>query len=145
VHHVSFVTAQLFSVPWSSVICWGFLTTYFFYGTGHNPTFPGIQWEAAFVGTGGQFSNHIVPALLVCLNTFTSHFVLSLLLPVLLVAPFTLHTMFSKILPSGVKDGIKSKDMKRGELILYERDDLLYQGTFIVCAKYILFFGIRVS
>ena len=135
----------MFIVPWSSVICWGFLTTYFFYGTGHNPTFPGIQWDAAFVGTGGQFSNHIVPALLVGLNTFTSHVVLSLMLPILLVAPFTLHTMFSKILPSGVKDGVKSNDMKQGELILYERDDMLYQGMFILCAKYMLFFGIRVS
>ena len=62
---------------------------YFFYGTGHNPTFTGVQWDAAFVGTGGQFSNHIVPALLVGLNTFTSHAVLSLMLPILLVAPFT--------------------------------------------------------
>lgn len=145
VHHVCFVAAQMFSVPWSSVICWGFLTMYFFYGTGHNPTFPGIQWDAAFVGTSGQFSNHIVPALLVGLSTFASHVVLSLMLPILLVAPFTLHTMFSKILPSGVKDGVKSKDMKQGELILYERDDLLYQGMFILCAKYILFFGVRVS
>lgn len=118
---------------------------YFFYGTGHNPTFPGIQWDAAFVGTSGQFSNHIVPALLVGLNTFTSHVVLGLMLPILLVAPFTLHTMFSKILPSGVKDGVKSKDMKQGEMILYEIDDMLYQGMFILCAKYILFFGIRVS
>lgn len=117
---------------------------YFFYGTGHTPTFPGIHWEAAFVGTGGQFSNHIVPALLVCLNTFAAHIVLSVMLPVLLVAPFTLHVMFPKMLPSA-KDSIKSKDMKRGELILYEKDDLLYQEAFILCTKYILFFGIRVS
>ena len=55
--------------------------------------------------------------------------------------------MFSKIFPSGVKDGVKSKDIKQGELILYERDDMLYQGMFILCAKYeyILVFGIRVS
>jgi len=97
------------------------------------------------VGTGGQFSNHIVPALLVCLNTFASHIVLSLMLPILLVAPFTLHVMFPKILLTAVKDSVKNKDMKRGELILYEKDDLLYQGAFTLCTKYILFFGIRVS
>lgn len=136
-------SAQLFNVPWSSVVCWGFLAVCFFYGTGHTPTFPGIQWEAAFVGTGGQFSNHIVPALLICINTFASHIVMSLMLPVLLVAPFTLHVMFSKILPSAAKDGVKSKDIKQGELVLYKKDDLLYEGAFILCARYILFFGIR--
>jgi hypothetical protein len=97
------------------------------------------------VGTGGQFSNHIVPALLICINTFASHIVMSFMLPVLLVTPFTLHVMFSKILPSAAKDSVKNKDMKQGELILYKKDDLLYEGTFILCAKYILFFGIRVS
>ncbi|PNF16392.1 hypothetical protein B7P43_G10493 [Cryptotermes secundus] len=136
---------QLFSVPWSSVVCWGFLAMCFFYGTGHTATFPGIQWEAAFVGTGGQFSNHIVPALLICINTFASHVVMSLMLPVLLVAPFTLHVMFPKILPSAAKDGVKSKDIKQGELVLYKKYDLLYEGAFILCARYILFFGIRVS
>lgn len=143
--YVHFVTDQLFNVPWSSVVCWGFLAMCFFYGTGHTPTFPGIQWEAAFVGTGGQFSNHIVPALLICINTFASHIVMSLMIPVLLVAPFTLHVMFSKILPSAAKDGVKSKDIKQGELVLYKKDDLLYEGTFTLCARYILFFGIRVS
>jgi hypothetical protein len=92
------------------------------------------------VGTGGQFSNHVVPALLICINTFSSHIVMSLMLPMLLVTPFTLHVMFSS-----AKDGVKSKDMKEGEFILYKKDDLLYEGAFVLCAKYVLFFGIRVS
>ncbi|PSN55884.1 GPI ethanolamine phosphate transferase 3 [Blattella germanica] len=144
-HYFYFGRPQLFYVPWSSVMCWGFLAMYFFYGTGHNPTFPGIQWEAAFVGTGGQFSNHIVPALLIGVNTFTSHIVLSLMLPVLLITPFTLHVMFPKLVPSSNKDPIKCDDLKRGELILYEKEELLYHGTFVLCTKFILFFGIRVS
>lgn len=140
----SLLTAQLFHVPWSSVICWGFFTLYCFYGTGHNATFPGIQWEAAFVGTGGQFENHIVPGFLISINTFASHIVLSLMLPILLIAPFTLHVMFPKMVPSSSKDIIKINDMKRGELILYEKDDLLYYGMFTLCTKFILFFGFRI-
>ena len=140
-----FVSAQLFHVPWSSVICWGFFTLYFFYGTGHNATFPGIQWEAAFVGTGGQFHNHIVPGFLISINTFASYILLSLMLPMLLIAPFTLHVMFPKLVPSSNKDITKSNDIKRGELVLYEKDDLLYYGMFTLCTKFILFFGFRVS
>jgi hypothetical protein len=92
------------------------------------------------VGTDGQFSNHVVPALLICVNTFASHIVMSLMLPMLLVAPFTLHVMFSS-----AKDSSKSKDIEQGEFVLYKKDDLLYGGAFILCAKYIMFFGIRVS
>lgn len=117
----------------------------FFYGTGHTPTFPGIHWDAAFVGTGGQFANHIVPTLLICINTFASHIVMSLMLPLLLVAPFTLRVMFSKIPPPAAKDEVKNKEIKQGEFTLYKKDDFLYEGAFILCAKYILFFGIRVS
>ncbi|KAJ9576014.1 hypothetical protein L9F63_007114, partial [Diploptera punctata] len=139
----SLFTAQLFHIPWSSVICWGFLTLYFFYGTGHNATFPGIQWEAAFVGTGGQFHNHIVPGFLIVINTFASHIVHSIMLPILLITPFTLHVMFPKLVPSSSKDVIKSNEMKRGELTLYEKDDMLYYGMFTLCTKFILFFGFR--
>nr|CAD7395860.1 unnamed protein product [Timema cristinae] len=182
------VAEQLFIVPWSSVLSWGFLASYFFYGTGHQPTFSNIQWEAAFVGTGGIFHTHVVPALLVGLNTFCAQMVMGLTLPLLLVAPFTqlilLVTKFTRLGKSSEfcievfkrftetlfpikkiehKDGFillrntirmmaprlmslgdpVMEDLKKGELFLYQRDDLLYHGLFDLCTKYTLFIGTR--
>nr|CAD7459859.1 unnamed protein product [Timema tahoe] len=178
------VAEQLFIVPWSSVLSWGLLASYFFYGTGHQPTFPNIQWEAAFVGTGGIFHTHVVPALLVGLNTFCAQLVMGLTLPLLLVAPFTIDRSFvsfrqlnrsllvtvrqinrrslvpaqQKVICSSSTDQQKirvmaprlmslgdpvTEDLKKGELFLYQRDDLLYHGLFDLCTKYTLFIGAR--
>nr|CAD7445140.1 unnamed protein product [Timema bartmani] len=134
------VAEQLFIVPWSSVLSWGLLASYFFYGTGHQPTFPNIQWEAAFVGTGGIFHTHVVPALLVGLNTFCAQLVMGLTLPLLLVAPFTIRVMAPRLMSLG--DPV-TEDLKKGELFLYQRDDLLYHGLFDLCTKYTLFIGAR--
>nr|CAD7398348.1 unnamed protein product [Timema poppensis] len=103
------VAEQLFIVPWSSVLSWGFLASYFFYGTGHQPTFSNIQWEAAFVGTGGIFHTHI-------------------------------RVMAPRLMSLG--DPV-TEDLKKGELFLYQRDDLLYHGLFDLCTKYTLFIGAR--
>ncbi|GLH12441.1 GPI ethanolamine phosphate transferase 3 [Gryllus bimaculatus] len=137
----SVLTAQLFAVPWSFVVCWGLLSIYFFYGTGHQPTFPSIQWDAAFVGTGGQFSNHIIPALLIGFNTFSSQIIMGLMLPLVLIAPFTLWVMFPKFITANTD--IKLEDMRRGEMLLFEKDGLFYRGMFTLCTKYILFHGMR--
>lgn len=135
------LTAQLFVVPWSSVMCWGLLSVYFFYGTGHQPTFPSIQWDAAFVGTGGQFSNHIIPAVLIGINTFSSQIIMGLTLPMVLIAPFTLSVTAPKLITAN--SDFKVDDLKKGEMLLFEKDGLFYQGLFTLCTKYILFYGMR--
>ncbi|XP_074851980.1 GPI ethanolamine phosphate transferase 3, catalytic subunit isoform X2 [Carettochelys insculpta] len=65
--------AEPFAVPWYAVISWVFAATQFFYATGHQPTFPAIHWNAAFVGFQQGHSTHLLPALLVGANTFASH------------------------------------------------------------------------
>lgn len=133
--------AHLFIVPWSSVICWGFLSIVFFYATGHQAAFSTIQWNAAFIGTTGQFSNHIVPGLLIVINTFTSHLMFGLMLPLLLIAPFTLLVMMPKFVSA--KSNLK-EDINQGELILLEKKNMMYQELFSVSMRYIMFHGIRV-
>jgi len=59
------ISEQLFHVPWSIVMCWGLISSYYFYGTGHQTAISSINWYAAFVGTGGQFNNHVIPAILI--------------------------------------------------------------------------------
>ncbi|XP_069780362.1 GPI ethanolamine phosphate transferase 3 isoform X2 [Narcine bancroftii] len=62
-----------FTVPWYAVTAWVLAATQFFYATGHQPTFPTIQWNAAFVGFTEGHGTNILPALLVGMNTFASH------------------------------------------------------------------------
>lgn len=60
-------------MPWTPVVLWSLAATQFFHATGHLPTFPSIQWAAAFVGFPSGHTGTILPASLVTLNTFSSH------------------------------------------------------------------------
>lgn len=60
-------------MPWTPVVLWSLAATQFFHATGHLPTFPSIQWGAAFVGFPEGHTGTILPASLVTLNTFASH------------------------------------------------------------------------
>jgi len=60
-----FVSAELVDVSMPVLLCWFLLAEYFFYGTGHQATFPTIHWHAAFVGTGGHFYGNLVSAILI--------------------------------------------------------------------------------
>ncbi|XP_048877192.1 GPI ethanolamine phosphate transferase 3 isoform X1 [Brienomyrus brachyistius] len=76
-----------FSVPWLPVILWDLAATQFFHGTGHLPTFPSIQWGAAFVGFPKGHSGTLLPGALVTLNTFSSHILFAVGCPLLLFWP----------------------------------------------------------
>ncbi|XP_009683681.2 GPI ethanolamine phosphate transferase 3 isoform X3 [Struthio camelus] len=65
--------AEPFSVPWHAVISWLLAASQFFYSTGHQPIFPAIHWNAAFVGFHLDHSTNLLPAVLVGANTFASH------------------------------------------------------------------------
>lgn len=66
-------SSGIFSVPWASVVLWSLAASQFFHATGHLPTFPSIQWSAAFVGFPQGHTGTTLPAMLVTLNTFSSH------------------------------------------------------------------------
>lgn len=66
-----------FNVPWTPVVLWSLAATQFFHATGHLPTFPSIQWGAAFVGFPDGHTGTLLPASLVTLNTFASHILFS--------------------------------------------------------------------
>uniref|UniRef100_A0A8C6YZW6 GPI ethanolamine phosphate transferase 3, catalytic subunit n=1 Tax=Nothoprocta perdicaria TaxID=30464 RepID=A0A8C6YZW6_NOTPE len=77
-----------FSVPWYAVISWLLAASQFFYSTGHQPIFPAIHWNAAFVGFHLDHSTNLLPALLVGANTFASHILFAVGCPLLLLWPF---------------------------------------------------------
>lgn len=76
------------------------------------------------------------------INTFGSHIILGATLPVIVIAPFTIFYMFSKLFGNKVQP---EKDLRRGEVLLYDHESSLFSAVFKISAKYILFHGIRVS
>ncbi|KYN43849.1 GPI ethanolamine phosphate transferase 3 [Trachymyrmex septentrionalis] len=130
--------SELVDVSMPVLLCWFLLAEYFFYGTGHQATFPTIHWHAAFVGTGGHFYGNLVSAILIGINTFGSHILLGATLPLLVVVPFTLHRIFPKFLKAKFFD-----DIKRGELLLFEQDSAFHAAIFAIAGKYTLLHGIR--
>ncbi|XP_043474221.1 GPI ethanolamine phosphate transferase 3 [Leptopilina heterotoma] len=129
---------EMLRVPDSVLLCWFLTAEYFFYGTGHQPSFPTIHWDAAFVGVDDN--NNLIQAALVGINTFGSYIILGVSVPLLVIVPFTFGIMF----PNVAKPKFKLEDgTKKGELLLYERDSAFQSSIFTVCGKYILFHGMR--
>lgn len=86
-------TASLFRVPSTPLVLWYLQDLLGFFTTGHQPTFPHIQWSAAFVGFAGtEFGgdtllSHVIPGLMVGLNTYASVIISGVSLPLLMLAP----------------------------------------------------------
>ena len=147
--------SDLMHVPWTSVIGWNLLEGFFFYGTGHQPTFPTIQWGAAFVGfSGSNYGaaagllgvNYWLPALLVGWNTFVSRLWFGVMLPLLVVAPFAIYIM---VKPSKEDVGIVQVErdlLVDGEKVMVlaeQRKDEARTHLFRLCVKYSLILGVR--
>uniref|UniRef100_A0A8C5RVV7 GPI ethanolamine phosphate transferase 3, catalytic subunit n=1 Tax=Laticauda laticaudata TaxID=8630 RepID=A0A8C5RVV7_LATLA len=77
-----------FEVPWETLVAWALAAAQFFYATGHQPVFPAIHWNAAFVGFQQGHTTNLLPALLVGANTFASQILLAAGCPLLLLWPF---------------------------------------------------------
>jgi phosphatidylinositol glycan class O len=83
----------------------------FFYATGHQPTFPSIHWNAAFVGfSGADYGaketslNAILPIVLVGWNTYCARILFGLTLPFLLLGPILLCLLWPQL-----RDDLKAK------------------------------------
>jgi hypothetical protein len=63
------------------------------------------------------------------------------LVPLLIVMPFTVSVM----LPSAINKNIMEKENLRGEVLLYERDNLMITVAFTTICKYMICHGIRVK
>ncbi|XP_020486218.1 GPI ethanolamine phosphate transferase 3 isoform X1 [Labrus bergylta] len=85
-----------FIVPWTPVMLWSLAATQFFHATGHLPTFPSIQWSAAFVGFPDGHTGTVLPASLVTLNTFASHILFAVSCPLLLFWPLVCEVRGSR-------------------------------------------------
>ena len=66
---------------------WAELASYQFFATGHQATFPSIQWDAAVTGLQMAPDGTLLPGLCVLLSTFAGELVAALSLPLVLCAP----------------------------------------------------------
>jgi len=156
-------------VPFPYVLLWTLIDYLAFFTTGHQATFPHIQWSAAFIGLegsqigGSSYSGHILPALLVGWNTFSSSLLSALLLPLLLLAPFPLYLLMPTIRPtqqqlsqqehqsqsgsgtggSGMLSGGHYLEMDKGEFALLDKAEDTKSALISLYMQYILIKGLR--
>jgi len=130
---------DVLKVPWSWVLGFSFLASTGFYATGHQQAFPAIHWEAAVLGTDGNFQSHILPAAKVILNTFSSQILTGFSLPILLLWPITSRVIFGpqNYIPPDADD-----NLKRGEFYLFDNHKF-FNGMYDLICKYLTIQGSR--
>ncbi|XP_043207338.1 GPI ethanolamine phosphate transferase 3-like [Amphibalanus amphitrite] len=72
---------------WSAAVLWAELASFQFFATGHQATFPSIQWDAAVTGLQMAPEGTLLPGLCVLLSTFAGELVAAVTLPLVLCAP----------------------------------------------------------
>lgn len=83
-------------------------------------------------------------------NTFSSYIIAGLILPTLLIAPFTFSIMLPNWLSPSNKNYKNSKrtpinEVNDGDIYLYEKGELTQYALLKLSAKYILYHSTRVS
>ena len=144
-------TSSLCSVPASVTLLWFLLDSLSFYHTGHQPTFPHIQWAAAFVGFAGtefggeSWLGHLVPMVLVGWNTWASTVLSGLALPLLLLAPLSLwlHLPATRPATARTEEGpLLGEDpvqelATKGEATLLDRVEEARGAALILCCQFL--------
>nr|XP_033502163.1 GPI ethanolamine phosphate transferase 3 [Epinephelus lanceolatus] len=129
-----------FNVPWTPVVLWSLAATQFFHATGHLPTFPSIQWGAAFVGFPGGHTGTILPASLVTLNTFASHILFAVGCPLLLFWPLVREARGSR---GGRACGDEGEDAVM-EMRLRENPQQFSAALLQLSTRYLFILGAQV-
>ncbi|XP_023344806.1 GPI ethanolamine phosphate transferase 3 [Eurytemora carolleeae] len=147
----------LLDVSLPVLLPWILLDNLSFFTSGHQTTFPHIQWSAAFIGmegsqiAGESYSGHILPALLITWNTFASSLLSSLLLPLLLLSPFSLYLLLPGLRhkqtyqTNGTAGVLPDAfcELEKGESVLLENTEETKSALFLLINKYILLKGVR--
>ncbi|XP_023263289.1 GPI ethanolamine phosphate transferase 3 isoform X2 [Seriola lalandi dorsalis] len=129
-----------FNVPWTPIVMWSLAATQFFHATGHLPTFPSIQWGAAFVGFPDGHTGTILPASLVTLNTFASHILFAVGCPLLLFWPLVCEVRGSR---GGRACGEEGEDAVM-EMRLRENPQQFSSALLQLSTRYLFIHGAQV-
>ncbi|XP_074546103.1 GPI ethanolamine phosphate transferase 3, catalytic subunit [Halichoeres trimaculatus] len=129
-----------FAVPWTPIMLWSLAATQFFHATGHLPTFPSIQWGAAFVGFPDGHTGTVLPASLVTLNTFASHILFAVGCPLLLFWPLVREVRGSR---GGRACGEEGEDAVM-EMRLRENPRQFGSALLQLSTRYLFILGVQV-
>lgn len=156
------------------MVCWFLIAEYFFYATGHQPSFSTIHWDAAFIGFDNTLQINIVRSILI--GRYLSNEIRFIILinsedkikflcdfkneistlgintfgsyMILgMTVPLLVIAPFSLRLmfPLMMKSLAPEDEKKRGELLLFECNEEFHAELFSASGKYIIFHGFRVS
>ncbi|XP_062984432.1 GPI ethanolamine phosphate transferase 3 isoform X2 [Elgaria multicarinata webbii] len=133
--------ADPFVVPWDATVAWALAAAQFFYATGHQPVFPAIHWNAAFVGFQQGHESNLLPVLLVGANTFASHILFAAGCPLLLLWPFVCEASGCKHRrPKGEAQGREEQMM---EMRLREAPERFSAALLQLGLKYLFVLGMQ--
>ncbi|GFS09424.1 GPI ethanolamine phosphate transferase 3-like [Elysia marginata] len=118
------------------------LSSTFFYATGHQPTIPSIRFESAFTGFYGNFSNMILPGLLIWLNTFAGPVFFALACPLLITWP-ALKGFLMRWMTQSVDK--QQSEKWQGDFQLYNNGIQLRKDMFQACCGLITISGFKVG
>ncbi|XP_053155406.1 GPI ethanolamine phosphate transferase 3 isoform X2 [Hemicordylus capensis] len=134
--------ADPFTVPWFAPIAWALAAAQFFYATGHQPVFPAIHWNAAFVGFQQGHDTSLLPALLVGANTFSSHILFAAGCPLLLLWPFVCEMPSSR--SRKPKMEAHSREEQMMEMRLREAPGRFSAALLQLGLQYLLVLGVQI-
>lgn len=125
---------------WVSSVYLSVLGGVFFYATGHQTSLPTIRWESAFIGLHGDFSNNVLPAILIHLNTFAAFVLAVVICPLILFWPKTGGLLTKWVV------GVNKKDNSDwiGDFCFHEDKENFRMLIFRMCSYLFLFQGIKV-
>jgi len=126
-------------IPWAILALVSLLVSRQFFSTGHQATIAGIQWMAAFHGFREDHTTVWLPAFLVSLNTFASHILYTLSLPLLIYWPFTRGRWMAN---HQVKQAVKQD---QGEFLMNVTScDAVKSQMYLLIIRFLLLSAIKV-
>ncbi|XP_032571459.1 GPI ethanolamine phosphate transferase 3 [Drosophila sechellia] len=143
----------------TALVGWFLLAHFCFFATSHQMTLSQIEWRAAFVGrTTGIGQSNIVSGALVILNTFCGPIFFFCMYSLLSTETFSLFALFPNLIRScrsgGKVDASTSMsdlatevvgfDMTRGELSLYEYEDVFLGAGFKLATQFFMLQGLKI-
>lgn len=155
-----FPTESCVQPTFTALVGWFLLAHFCFFATSHQTTLSQIEWRAAFVGrTTGIGQSNLVSGALVILNTFCGPIFFFCMYSLLSTETFSLFALFPNLIRScrsgGKVDASTSMsdlaneavgfDMTRGELSLYEYEDVFLGTGFKLATQFFMLQGLKVS
>ncbi|EDW85727.1 uncharacterized protein Dwil_GK22996 [Drosophila willistoni] len=143
----------------TALVGWFLLANFCFFATSHQTTLSQIDWRAAFVGrTTGLGQSNVISGALVILNTFCGHIFFFTVYALLSTETFSLFALFPNLIRSNSRLGKGDSatalsdvanesvgfDMTRGELSLYEYEDVFLGSNFKVATQFIMLQGLKI-